>query len=193
LRNLVDAGLLNKDGGKSPNAIIQSVVTKNSASTARTPDRKKIRDRKVAALSLDLTPPENQRAIRALNRALLAGELHDAMTLCLKSNLLMPLAALLRSLIDTSVLGIWLLKYATDEAAKDSVAHLSTVEIVQRSFDLEDKTMFAFIFEAVNGTDHEFYRDVLHPSIHGDALHIAMRVRDQESRPNMGLQMHVSC
>jgi hypothetical protein len=42
--------------------------------------------------------------------------------------------------------------------------------------------MFAFIFEAVNGTDHEFYRDVLHPSIHGDALHIAMRVRDQESR-----------
>ncbi|HET9281402.1 MAG TPA: hypothetical protein VFR24_05520 [Candidatus Angelobacter sp.] len=99
-------------------------------------------------------------------------------------NLLMPLAALLRSLIDTSVLGIWLLKYATDEEVWDSVAHLSTIAMVQRSFAAEDRAMFAFIFQPVKGTDHEFYRDVLHPSIHGDALHIAMRVRDEASKLN---------
>jgi hypothetical protein len=87
--------------------------------------RKRNRDRRVAALSLDLVPAQNQRAIRALNQALLAGELHDAIALCLQSNLLMPLAALLRSLIDTSVLGIWLLKYATDEEVSDSVALLA--------------------------------------------------------------------
>jgi hypothetical protein len=120
--------------------------------------------------------------MRALNQALLAGELHDAMMLCLKSNLSMPLAALLRSLIDTTALGIWLLKYATDQEVKDSVAHLSTVEMIQRSFDQEDMPMFAFIFEPVKGTDHEFYRDVLHSSIHGDALHISMRVRHEASR-----------
>jgi hypothetical protein len=158
------------------------MTPKGSAPTARTPNRKIIRDRKVAALSLDLIPPENQRAMRALSQALLASELHDAMMLCLKSNLSMPLAALLRSLIDTTALGIWLLKYATDQEVKDSVAHLSTVEMIQRSFDQEDMPMFAFIFEPVKGTDHEFYRDVLHPSIHGDALHISMRVRHEASR-----------
>jgi hypothetical protein len=42
--------------------------------------------------------------------------------------------------------------------------------------------MFAFVFQAVKDTDHEFYRDVLHPSIHGDALQIAMRIRDYSSR-----------
>jgi hypothetical protein len=36
--------------------------------------------------------------------------------------------------------------------------------------------------DLINATDHEFYRDVLHPSIHGDALHLAMRVRDQASK-----------
>jgi hypothetical protein len=39
--------------------------------------------------------------------------------------------------------------------------------------------MFAFVFEEVRETD---YRDVLHPSIHGDALHIAMRLRDGNSK-----------
>ena len=163
-------------------AIIQIVSTSRTAPQGLTAHRKKNRDRRIAALSLDLVPAENQRAIRALNQALLAGELHDAMALCLESNLLMPLAALLRSLIDTSVLGIWLLKYATDEEVRDSVAHLSAVDLVQRSFGQEDRPMFAFIFQPVKGTDHEFYRDVLHPSIHGDALHIAMRVRDQASK-----------
>jgi hypothetical protein len=43
----------------------------------------------------------------------------------------MPLAALLRSLIDTSVLGIWFLKYAKDEAITESVAHLSTPDLVR--------------------------------------------------------------
>ena len=42
--------------------------------------------------------------------------------------------------------------------------------------------MFAFVFQTVKDTDHEFYRDVLHPSIHGDALHIAMRIRNYSSR-----------
>jgi hypothetical protein len=163
-------------------AINQTMITKRSAPQGPAAHRKKNRDRRVAALSLHLVPAENQRAIRALNQVLLAGELHDAMTLCLESNLLMPLAALLRSLIDTSVLGIWLLKYATGEEVTDSVAHLSTVDMVQRSFGPEDRPMFAFIFQPVKGTDHEFYRDVLHPSIHGDALHIAMRVRDQASK-----------
>ena len=119
--------------------------------------------------------------MRALNQAVLAGQLHDAIFVCLKSNLLMPLAALLRSLIDTAVLGIWVLKYATDQEVGESVAHLSTIEMVQR-FDQEDLPMFAFIFQPVKDTDHEFYRDVLHPSIHGDALHIAIRIRDEPSR-----------
>lgn len=145
-------------------AIIQTVTTKRTAPQVPAAHRKRNRDRRVAALSLDLVPAENQRAIRALNQALLAGELHDAMALCLQSNLLMPLAALLRSLIDTSVLGIWLLKYATDEEVRDSVAHVSAVDKVQRSFASEDRSIFSFIFQPVKGTDHEFYRDVLHPS-----------------------------
>jgi hypothetical protein len=158
------------------------VTTKRTVPQVSAAHRKRKRDGRVAALSLDLVPAENKRATRACNQALLAGELHDAMALCLKSNLLMPLAALLRSLIDTSVLGIWLLKYATDEQVRDSVAHLSAVEMVRCSFGPEDRPMFAFMFQPVKGTDHEFYRDVLHPSIHGDALHIAMRVRDQASK-----------
>lgn len=164
------------------NATIQTMTTKRTAPQVSAAQRKRNRDRRVAALSLGLVPAENQRAIRALNQALLAGELHDAMTLCLHANLLMPLAALLRSLIDTSVLAIWLLRYATDEEVRDSVAHVSAVDMVQRSFGPEDQPIFAFIFQPVKGTDHEFYRDVLHPSIHGDALHIAMRVRDQASK-----------
>ena len=169
-------------GELASSAIIQTVTTKRTAPQVPPAHRKRNRDRRVAALSLDLVPAENQRAIRALNQALLAGELHDAMALCLQSNLLMPLAALLRSLIDTSVLGIWVLKYATEEEVSDSVAHITTVDMVQRSFGPEDRPMFAFIFQPIKGTDHEFYRDVLHPSIHGDALHIAMRVRDQASK-----------
>jgi hypothetical protein len=156
--------MLNKVGSsgivldyKMPACLVNSVLSRKNGGIRpqflpHVPDhRKRNRDRRVAALSLDLVPAENQRAIRALNQALLAGELHDAMALCLQSNLLMPLAVLLRSLIDTSVLGVWLLKYATDEEVRESV----------------------------KGTDHEFYRDVLHPSIHGDALHIAMRIRHQ--------------
>jgi hypothetical protein len=43
-------------------------------------------------------------------------------------------AALLRSLIDTCVLAIWFLRYATDEEIRDSVAHLSIPEIVKKRF-----------------------------------------------------------
>jgi hypothetical protein len=145
-------------------------------------DRKRKRDRRIASLSLDLIPQENRRTIRSLNQALLAGELHDAIILCIKESKSMPTAALLRSLIDTSVLGIWLLKYAKDEEVSDSVAHLSTPEIVKNVFVGKDQSMFAFVFEEVKDTDHQFYRDVLHPSIHGDAMHIAMRLRDEKSR-----------
>jgi hypothetical protein len=80
------------------------------------------------------------------------------------------------------VLGIWILKYAPDDEVRDSVAHVSAVDMVQRSFNPEDRAMFAFMFQPVKGTDREFYRDVLHPSIHGDALHITMRVRGQASK-----------
>jgi len=145
-------------------------------------DRKRKRDRRIASLSLDLIPQENRRTTRALNQALLAGELHDAIILCLKDSKLMPTAALLRSLIDTCVLGIWLLRYAKDEEVPDSVAHLSTPEIINSVLVGKDQNMFAFVLEEVKGTDHQFYRDVLHPSIHGDALHIAMRLRDEKSR-----------
>jgi hypothetical protein len=145
-------------------------------------DRKKERDRRIASLSLDLIPQENRRATRSLNQALLAGELNDAIILCLTEFKIMPTAALLRSLIDTSVLGIWLLKYAKDEEVSDSVAHLSTPEIVKNVFIGKDQSMFAFVFEEVKDTDHQFYRDVLHPSIHGDAMHIAMRLRDEKSQ-----------
>jgi hypothetical protein len=145
-------------------------------------DRRKARDRRVASLSLDLIPPERQRPARSLNQALLAGELHDAIILCFQNFKFMATAALLRSLIDACVLGIWLLKYAKDEEVADSVAHLSTTEIVKSTFKGQDQSMFAFVFQEVKGTDHQFYRDVLHPSIHGDALHVAMRLRDETSR-----------
>lgn len=75
-------------------AIIQTVMTKRTSQQVPAAHRKRNRDRRVGALSIDLVPAENQRAIRALNQALLAGELHDTMVLCLQSNLLMPLAAL---------------------------------------------------------------------------------------------------
>lgn len=145
-------------------------------------DRRRKRDRRIASLSLDQIPQENRRASRSLSQALLAGELHNATILCLKESKIMATAALLRSLIDTSVLGIWLLKYAKAEEVPDSVAHLSIPEIVKNVFVGKDQNMFAFVFEEVKGTDHQFYRDVLHPSIHGDALHIAIRLRDVKSR-----------
>jgi hypothetical protein len=152
------------------------VIEKPSDQANSTPSRKATRDKRVAALSLDLVPPENRRVTRILAQAQLAGELHDAIFLCLKDGLAMPLAALLRSLMDTAVLGICLVKYASDDEAAGSVAELSTSKLVRTRFtDNEDLRMFLFIFEPVQGTDHEFYRDVLHPSIHGDALHLAMR------------------
>jgi len=164
-----------------------------------TPSRKALRDRRVAALSLDLVSPENRRVTRILSQAQLAGELHDAMLLCLKDGLAMPLAALLRSLIDTAVLGIWLAKYASDDEAAASVAELSTTNLVKERFaDEEDRRMFLFIFESVKDTDHEFYRDVLHPSIHGDALHLAMRIRNAPAQKSWLLKCavhanHVYC
>jgi hypothetical protein len=88
---------------------------------------------------------------------------------------------LLRSLIDTTVLAIWIAKYASEEAVADSVAHLSTTEIWERHFDASDKNAFAFLYEPIKGTDHLFYRDVLHPSTHGDSMHIIMRIRDEGS------------
>jgi len=53
----------------------------------------------------------------------------------------MPLTALLRSLIDTCVLGIWFLKYAKDEEVADSVAHLSMPEMVKSRFLAEDRML----------------------------------------------------
>lgn len=156
------------------------MTTKKKLSAAE--ERRRKRDTRIAALSISQVPKENQRSTRSLNQALLAGELHDAVILCLKDNKLMPLAALLRSLIDTCVLGIWVLKYAKDDEITESVAHLSTSDLVRTIFTGEDQQMFAFVFQTVKDTDHEFYRDVLHPSIHGDALHIAMRIRDYPSR-----------
>ena len=144
-------------------------------------DRKKKRDQRIAALAFDRISEKDRRSRRCMSQILLAGELHDAVVLCLKDGKLMPTAALLRSLIDTCVLGIWLLKYATEEQASDSVAHLSTIEIAKHVFSGNDKKMFAFLFQEVRGTDHEFYRDVLHPAIHGDALHLAMRFRDKRA------------
>jgi hypothetical protein len=70
------------------------VTTKKKPSPGE--ERRRKRDTRVAALSISQIPKENQRATRALNQALLAGELHDAVILCLKDNTLMPLAALLR-------------------------------------------------------------------------------------------------
>jgi hypothetical protein len=157
------------------------VSNKRSGPSNSSHDRKSLRDKRVAALSLDLVNPEGRRSTRALTQALLAGELHDAIILCVKADLPMPLASLLRSLIDTAVLGIWLVKYALSEEVAESVASLSTPETIKERFDPEDRKMFAFVFEPVKGTDHQFYRDVLHPAIHGDALHLAMRTRDEPS------------
>jgi hypothetical protein len=98
------------------------VTTKKKLSPGE--ERRRKRDTRVAALSISQIPKENQRSTRSLNQALLAGEPHDAIILCLKDNKLMPLATLLRSLIDTCVLGIWFLKHAKDEEITESVAHL---------------------------------------------------------------------
>lgn len=119
------------------------VTTKKKLSPSE--ERRRKRDTRVAALSISRISKKNQRATRSLNQALLAGELHDAIILCLKDNKLMPLAALLRSLIDTCVLGIWFLKYAKDEEITESVAHLSTPDLVRTIFAGEDQRMFAFV------------------------------------------------
>jgi hypothetical protein len=50
----------------------------------------------------------------------------------------MPTAALLRSLIDTCVLGIWLLRYAKDGEVPDSVAHVRTSEIASKALTIVD-------------------------------------------------------
>lgn len=150
---------------------------KNNSSSLSAAERTKKRDDRVAAMSLHRFPATEQRSVRALNQALVAGELYDVIILCVKNKKFMPLAALLRNLIDTCVLGIWFLKYAKNEEIAERVAHLSTPEMVKSRFVGEDQLAFAFMFQCVKGTDHEFYRDVLHPSIHGDGLHIAMRLR----------------
>jgi hypothetical protein len=116
-----------------------------------------------------------------LGQALLAGDLRDAIVLT-KRREINAHSSPLGSLIDTCVLGIWLLKYAKDQEIADSVAHPNTPDIVMNTFKGQDQSMFAFVFEEVRGTDHQFYRDLLHPSIHGDALHIAMQLRDEKSR-----------
>lgn len=169
-------------GVTTPNGAIIAIVSNKQPNPSKSNrDRKSLRDKRIAALSLDLVAPDQRRSSRALTQALLAGELHDAIILCAKADLPMPLASLLRSLIDTAVLGIWLAKYARSEEVAESVASLSTPEIIQQQFDPDDQKMFAFVFEQVKDTDHQFYRDVLHPAIHGDALHLAMRIRDEAS------------
>lgn len=145
-------------------------------------DRKKQRDIRVAELSINLVPEAERRYSRAGRQAVLAAELREAICLCMQNRLFMPTLGLLRSLIDTCALGIWLLKYAKDEEIADSVAHLSTPEIVKNCFAGTDQSMFEFIFEQLRGTKNELYRDVLHLSIHGDALHVGMRLRDQKSK-----------
>jgi len=156
-------------------------MNQNSPGSARS-DRKKQRDKRVVALSLDLVPQENQRATRIATQVLLADELHESITVCLKEGLLMPIASLLRSLIEATVLGLWFVKYSSEGQVTDSVSDLSTTEVIRDRFDDEDKKVFAFVFQPVKDTNHHFYRDVLHPSVHGDALHLAMRTRDEASR-----------
>jgi hypothetical protein len=114
---------------------------KKSASISAA-ERKKTRDLRVADLSIKLIPEEDQRASRSAAQAILASELHEAICLCLQNRLFMPTLALLRSLIDTCVLGIWFSKYAKDTEVVDSVAHLSTPEIVEKQFDKPDRAMF---------------------------------------------------
>lgn len=145
-------------------------------------DRKKRRDKKIATLSIDLVPPKSRRIVRIANQVLLAGELNEAITLCLKQGLLMPIASLLRSLIDTTVLGLWFVKYSPEDQVTESVSDFSTTELISGRFDEGDKKIFAFLFQPVRGTDHYFYRDVLHSSVHGDAFHLAMQTRDEASR-----------
>jgi hypothetical protein len=86
------------------------VTTKQPPPAKSAAARKILRDKRVSALSLDLVAPENRRVTRIQAQAQLAGELHDAILLCLENGLAMPLAAFLRSLIDTTVLGIWFAK-----------------------------------------------------------------------------------
>ncbi|HEY4048289.1 MAG TPA: hypothetical protein VGM27_15610 [Acidobacteriaceae bacterium] len=138
-------------------------------------------DARIAALSLDLIPREDRRWTRALLQFSLASDVHKAIHLCLREDLTMPLAALLRSLIDTSVLGIWLVKYADDKEAQESVEDKKTLEIEQ-IFNTEDRQVFAFLYEPVKDTENQFYRDVLHPSVHGDAFHLAMRTRNEAAK-----------
>lgn len=145
-------------------------------------NRKQLRDKRIAALSIDRIPLEDQRASRAAAQAALAWELHQAIIACLTQQLLMPIASLLRSLIDTTALGIWFVKYAPDDQITESVAHLSTTDLIENYFVDEDRIKFAFLFLPVKDTDHLFYRDVLHPSVHGDALRLVMRTRDEASR-----------
>ena len=59
-------------------------MNRNSPRSARS-DRKKQRDKRVAALSLDLVPQKNQWTTRIATQVLLADELHEAITLCLKA------------------------------------------------------------------------------------------------------------
>jgi hypothetical protein len=61
--------------------------TTDSPRSARS-DRKKQRDKRVAALSLDLVPQKNQWTTRIATQVLLADELHEAIILCLKAGLL---------------------------------------------------------------------------------------------------------
>ena len=156
------------------------MTTKKKLSSAE--ERRRKRDTRVAALSISQIPEENQRATRALNQALLAGELHDAVILCLKDNKLMPLAAVLRSLIDTCVLGIWFLKYAKDEEITESVAHLSTPDLVRTIFTGEDQRMFASYSKQSRTRTTSFTGMSCILPFTGDALHIAMRIRDYSSR-----------
>ena len=94
----------------------------------------------------------------------------------------MPIASLLRSLIDTAVLGLWFVKYSPEDQVSESVLDLSTTGLIRDRFDAEDKKIFGFVFQPIQEPDHYFYRDVLHPSVHGDALHLAMRTKDEASR-----------
>jgi hypothetical protein len=135
---------------------------KESGSSMPRLNRKQLRDKRIAALSIDRVPLEDRRACRAATQAALAKELHQAMTACLAEGLLMPIASLLRSLIDTTALGIWFVKYAPDDQITESVAHRSTTDLIEKYFVDEDRITFAFLFLPVKDTDHLFYREVLH-------------------------------
>ena len=98
-------------------------MNQNSPGSARS-DRKKKRDKRVAALSLHLGPLENRRTTRIATQELRADELHEAISLCLKEGLLMSIASLLRSMIDTTVRGLWFLKYSPEDRVTESVSDL---------------------------------------------------------------------